>query len=274
MGKALQDEYLLGTDDVELNRLRLQHVLWAPPTTAHWERAAFAPGQRILDLGCGPGFTSLELATIVGPQGSVLAADSSSKFLTYLDQLAHIESVNNIETLQADAQELDLPPNSLDGAYARWLMCFIPEPELVIQRLASALKPGATFAVMDYFNYQSLTLAPRCPAFARVIDAVTESWRASGGDLDIAGKLPTLLAKHNIETREVRPLNRVARAGSALWQWPTSFFTSYIPRLVEMGLLTQTDADQWADKWAKRSRDPHTYFITPQMLEIIAVKRS
>ena len=61
--------YVLGTEPPERERLRLQHEVWLPLAQAAWERAQLAPGQRVLDLGAGPGFCSVGLARAVGAKG-------------------------------------------------------------------------------------------------------------------------------------------------------------------------------------------------------------
>ena len=82
-GSPPQD-YLLGSRDEELERLAFQHRVWAEDAYAVWRRAGIRFGARILDLGCGPGFTTIDLAHLVGPQGHVVAADSSKRWVNRL----------------------------------------------------------------------------------------------------------------------------------------------------------------------------------------------
>jgi len=79
-----ENEYVLGTECDELARLGLQHQLWLEQAAAAWERAGFHRGQNLLDVGCGPGFATLDLAQRVGPRGNVVAVDISRRFLTHL----------------------------------------------------------------------------------------------------------------------------------------------------------------------------------------------
>ena len=69
--------YILGTDKEELNRLELQHSIWSSESHAGWKTAGFKTGDSLLDLGCGPGSCSVELAKIVGPEGRVIGIDLS-----------------------------------------------------------------------------------------------------------------------------------------------------------------------------------------------------
>src|SRR2546427_1403905 len=64
-----EQEYVLGTNRDELVRLGLQHQLWARYAADAWERAGFGPGKKLLDIGCGPGYASLDLAARVGTRG-------------------------------------------------------------------------------------------------------------------------------------------------------------------------------------------------------------
>ena len=265
-------DYLLGSHDAELARLAFQHRVWARYAYAQWERAGFGPDQTILDLGCGPGFATVDLAGWVGSGGRVIAWDGSQRFLQHTTALCAALGLSHVETRLADVHALDLPPGSLDGAYARWLLCFVRDPQAVVAAVARALKPGGALAIVDYFNYLAVTLAPRSAVFDRVVRAVFESWRSHGGDLDIMSRSPELLLGAGLKVADVRPIVRVARPGSALWKWPATFFTGFVPKLVEDGFLSQDDQRAFQREWDRRSKDPATFLSTPPMLEVIGVK--
>lgn len=266
-------EYVLGTHDAELARLGFQHRLWAEFASALWERAGFGPGKTILDVGCGPGFASFDLASLVAPGGKIISVDESARFIEHIREQQRARGVTNIDPRVSDVQRLELPPQSVDGAYARWVLCFVPDPEAVVARVADALRPGAAFAVQDYVYYRGVRLAPPCPSMERVIQAVDESWRQRGGDPDIAARLPGLMAAHGLQVTEIRPLHRIGRPGSPLWQWPVTFFRNYLPVLVQLGLLSPEERQAFERDWQQWERNPSAYFCTPPMCDIIGVKR-
>ena len=70
-------EYVLGTYDEEIERLGLQHRVWRAHMTDCWKRAGLSVGQKVLDVGAGPGYATLDLAQIVGPLGRVAALELS-----------------------------------------------------------------------------------------------------------------------------------------------------------------------------------------------------
>src|SRR6185436_18590137 len=104
--KPDEKEYVLGTDRAELERLGLQHQLWLAQAAAAWERAGFRRGQKLLDVGCGPGFATIDLAQRVGPRGKVVAVDISQRFLAHLETLAKARGLANIHVTQGSVERL------------------------------------------------------------------------------------------------------------------------------------------------------------------------
>jgi SAM-dependent methyltransferase len=224
----------------------------------------------VLDVGAGPGFATLDLAQLVAPAGRVIAIDESQRFLRHLQERARALGITGVETHAQDVQELDVPAASVDVAYARWVLCFVPRPQDVVARVAAALKPGGVFAVQDYIDWAALSLSPTSDAFLKVMVAVGKSWRDRGGDPRVGRRLPALMAASGLRVEAIVPLQRVARSTDPLWQWPTTFFANFIPRLVEQGLVSAEDWRAMQRDWDDRSRDPDAFFWTPSMVEIIA----
>ncbi len=268
-----EQEYVLGTDEDELRRLGFQHQVWAEPTARLWEAARFAPGQRLLDLGCGPGYATADLAQLVGEHGGVVAVDVSRRFLASLEQLIAARRLHNVRWLEQDATRLDLPAGTLHGAFARWVLCFTPDPAAVVGGVYRALAPGARFAVLDYANYEALSMAPPSAAIDRVIEATGRSVRQAGGDFGVGRLLPRLMIDAGFEIESVQPIVRVARPGDALWEWPATFFANYLPTLRSLGLITETERDAFLDVWRARSADPAAYLVTPTIVGVVGVKR-
>lgn len=267
------NEYLLGTDDDELRRLGFQHQVWAREAAAAWERGGFAPGHHILDLGCGPGYATLDLARLVGAAGHVTGVDVSARFVAHLRALVATLGVANVSAEVQDAEALRLPADHFDGVYARWVLTFVRRPEAVVAAAARTLKPGGRLVIHDYSRYDAVQLAPEHPAFDAVIAAVTRSWYAGGGDPHVGARLPRLMADAGLDVVSVTPIARIARPGSALWQWPRTFFDNYLPGLVAGGGLSPAERDAFDAAWAARAADPASYFATPPMVEVIGVKR-
>src|SRR5690606_25597807 len=146
------------------------HQLWASRTGALWERANIRPGDSVLDVGAGPGFATFDLARVVGPRGRVVAVDEAEMYVEHLRAQTRARGVEHVDVRRADVQRLRDALHEgerFDAAYARWVLCFVRDPQAVIAQAAEALKPGGRLVVQDYFNYSAFALAPKREAFTR-----------------------------------------------------------------------------------------------------------
>lgn len=103
---------------------------------------AIAPGQHVLDIGCGCGGTTLEIARRVGTEGSVLGVDLSTRMLNRARERASALSDVNVTFLQADAQTHDFASSAFDTAFSRLGVMFFNDPAAAFSRIRAALKPG------------------------------------------------------------------------------------------------------------------------------------
>ncbi|WP_332764655.1 class I SAM-dependent methyltransferase [Phenylobacterium sp.] len=101
------------------------------------------PGERILDIGCGSGQTSLALAEAVAPGGSVLGVDISRPMLDVARRRA---GPKGPDFLEADAQTYPFEPASFDGAFSRFGVMFFADPVAAFGNIRRALKPGGRLA--------------------------------------------------------------------------------------------------------------------------------
>lgn len=269
-----EHEYVLGTHDAELARLGFQHQVWAHATVAAWEHANFHRGATILDVGCGPGYATFDLAHLVGDEGRVIAVDVSRRFVRHVAKEAASRGVAHVQTRVEDLTSLAQPEASIDGAFARWVMCFLPDPAAVIAHIARALRPGAAFVVLDYAHYEGFRFGPRSAAAEIVFRTVADSFRAHGGNPDVGLDLPTYMRAAGLDVKRIEPLVRVGRPGTALWEWPRTFFQIFLPTLVAEGSLSAAEHAQFWQDYEERSGDPGAFFMSPPMVEVIGVKET
>lgn len=106
------------------------------------DRADIGAGQRVLDVGCGCGETTLELARRVGAGGSVTGIDISRLLIERACQLAAESRLANILFEEADAQTFPFPPQSFDAVFSRFGIMFFDDPDAAFANLRAALRPG------------------------------------------------------------------------------------------------------------------------------------
>ena len=119
-------------------------------TGAMLEMADIASGARVLDVAAGAGDQTIDIARRVGPSGSVLATDLSPRILQFARDNARRAGLNNIETIVADGEGLDVVAASFDAAICRLGLMLFPDPLRGLRQMFRALKPGGTACVMVF----------------------------------------------------------------------------------------------------------------------------
>lgn len=267
-----EKDYILGTHDEEVERLGLQHRVWRPRATDAWRRAGFTTGSKLLDIGSGPGYATVDLAQIVGPSGHVWAIERSRRFLDVLDARAQAWGLSQIEALEADLDATDLP-GPADGAWVRWVFAFVKNPRRLLERITRSLRPGGVLVVHEYLDYATWKVAPRLPELEEFVGVVSESWRSDGGEPDIGVELPTWMHELGYELRELRPLIEVVTPSNYMWQWPKAFVDVGVKRLVDLGKLSPDRGRAIQEAFNRAETQPGSLLVTPLVLEIIAVRR-
>ena len=125
-------------------RQPLQDILLAPISQILIDSAAASPGERIIDVGCGCGSTSIALAQAVAPSGFVLGIDISAPMLARARQLA--PKTLPVDFVLADATVHPFDPASFDLLVSRFGVMFFAEPALSFANLRRALKPAGRLA--------------------------------------------------------------------------------------------------------------------------------
>jgi SAM-dependent methyltransferase len=103
--------------------------------------AAPQPGERVIDIGCGCGNTSIEIARIVGERGTVLGVDVSQPMLAVARSQAGQTRYRNLEFRDADASEAVLPTD-LDLLFSRFGVMFFSQPSPAFRHMRAALRAG------------------------------------------------------------------------------------------------------------------------------------
>ncbi|HEX4738580.1 MAG TPA: methyltransferase domain-containing protein [Allosphingosinicella sp.] len=264
-------DYVLGTDPGEIDRLGLQHRVWRPRMLDACRRAGIGPGRTVLDVGAGPGFAATDIAEIVGPAGCVIAVERSRRFLDALAERAECLGLANLRLLEADVTEGGLGEAVADSAWCRWVLSFVANPSGTVSHIAAALRPGGTAIFHEYADYASWRTMPPSPEIERFVRLAMQSWRDTGGEPDIALRLPMWLEAEGLEIVSVRPLVEIVGREDLAWQWPAAFLASGANRLAELGYVDGEEAERLAGALERMPQG--TRMMTPLVAEIIARKR-
>ena len=269
---AQERDYYLGTQDDEVRRLGLQHRVWRPHVLDAWRRAHITVGSTVVDAGAGPGYASLDLAEIVEETGKVIALERSERFIGALARAAGARGLANIETRNIDLVTDAIPASGVDAVWIRWVFAFLSEPIEVLRKLASAIRPGGVIVIHEYMDWGTLNWTPRSPVLSEFVEVAIKSWRASGGEPDIAVQLLPMLPKAGLRLKETRPIIHAVKPDNYVWRWPATFIPNHARNLAKAGTVTPQWAEDVATALADAEANPDTIMTTPLVMEIIAEK--
>jgi SAM-dependent methyltransferase len=265
-------DYVLGTHEEELARLGLQHRVWRPVVLECWEKAGITVGKRVLDVGAGPGYASMDLAEIVGSSGEVVALERSRNFVRAMKEACRARSLTNVKIHELDLMTDDLPKGDYDFSWCRWVMSFVSDPSLLAKKLAVVMRKGSIAIFHEYGHYETWRFFPHLRSQERFREHVIKTWRESGGEPDGAAELPALLLENDFAVRSATPHIFCVRPNDYMWQWPKTFIEIYLPRLIEMGRIDQEFAGKVRADLDGAEKNPNALVITPLVLEIVAEK--
>jgi ubiquinone/menaquinone biosynthesis C-methylase UbiE len=133
---------------------------------------AAAPGERILDVGCGPGFYCAELREDVGPSGAVVGVDSSAPMLALAER--RCAAYDNVELRSGEATAVPVEDGAFDAALSVQVQEYVADVDTALAELHRALRPGGRVLVFDV-DWATLSVHSDDPELtARVLHAWDE----------------------------------------------------------------------------------------------------
>lgn len=113
------------------------------------DAAHLAPGERVLELACGPGGVGMAAATIVGPEGEVVLSDIAPEMTAIAAERALQAKLENVTTREVDLERIDYPDASFDAVLCREGLMLVPDPAIAVGECHRVLRPSgrAVFAV-------------------------------------------------------------------------------------------------------------------------------
>jgi SAM-dependent methyltransferase len=188
---------------------------------------ALQPGQSLLDVGCGPGNLTLDLAARVAP-GRVVGVDRSEAVLELARaEAAATEGAPDVTFAVGDAYALPFEDGTFDVVHAHQLLQHLGDPVAALRELRRVARPGGVVAVRDA-DYAGMTWYPASPVLDEWSALYHEVTQANGAEADAGRRLSSWALAAGFD-----PDALVATAG--VWSY-----------------ASEEDRTWWAGLWAER----------------------
>src|ERR1700756_65615 len=224
------------------------------------------PGASLLDIGCGPGTITADLAARVAP-GPVMAVD---QFADVLD-VAHAEverrELSNVSFATADVHKLDFPDDAFDVVHAHQVLQHVADPVGAPREMRRVCRPGGIVAARDA-DYAGVIWFPRLPALDLWGDLSHRAARANGGEPDAGRRVLSWALEAGFD--DVTPTGSLwcyATAATREWwggMWADRILHSDVAReLLQLGLASPAQLDEISVAWRDWAAAPDGWMAIP-----------
>ena len=262
-----QDDYIIRGGIEGRERLRILSRVLRPTTLDFLKRAGARPGMRCLEVGCGGGDVTCDLARLVAPGGTVLGTDIDDPQLAIARKEAEAQGVGNIRFVHSDITR-EIPDGPFDFIHARFLLTHVPDPAGALRRMRSVLAPGGVVAIED-IDFRGHFAHPPSPALDRYVALYTEMVRKRGGDANIGARLPALFAEAGLPPPQMHIVHPAGHEGEVKLISPITV-QNIVPALLRTGLATQAEIASMVEELYIFARTPGTVAALPRIVEVWA----
>ncbi|KAK2766783.1 hypothetical protein FQN54_006097 [Arachnomyces sp. PD_36] len=222
------------------------------------------PDMKILDVGCGPGSITVDLASRV-PNGQVIGIEYVSDPLDQARELATEKGVSNVEFCVGDIYSLDYPDDHFDIVHVHQVLQHLADPIKAIQEMRRVVKPnGGFFAAREAASF---TWYPDFPSFPAWQELTFKLVRDRGGDPCSGSRIHTWAAKGGFEKSKIQcsagswcfnsPEERVYWGGSMGERCTSSGFSKLA---IDGGYATAEDLERMAKDWEDFKNHDDSWF--------------
>jgi ubiquinone/menaquinone biosynthesis C-methylase UbiE len=197
-------------------------------------------GERVLDVGCGSGVVTREIAKRVGTDGRAVGLDQSPALLAVADELARKAGLgNNVEFREGNVLRLPFPDGVFDAVLCVTVLSHVPGGEHAIPELVRVLRPGGRVGVFDFDADMTIFTHPDRALTRRIVAASSDALAVDGW---LVRRLPMLFGEAGLEDVRVRGF-------FALETDPHGFYANLAERsadaALKAGAITDAERSTW-----------------------------
>ncbi|MFD8934360.1 methyltransferase domain-containing protein [Streptomyces sp. NPDC059578] len=239
------------------------HTWRTAANSAAYLIGSLTPGMTVLDIGCGPGTITADLAALV-PDGHVTGVDRAPEILDQARATAAARGLHHTDFAVADVHDLDFPDDSFDVVHAHQVLQHVGDPVRALAEMRRVTRPGGLVAVRDA-DYAAMVWYPGTPGLDDWLDLYERVARAGGGEPDAGRRLKSwaLAAGFTDVTASASTWCFATEEERAWWGglWADRTVASdYADRAVVGGHTDRAGLDAVAGAWREWSAAPDAWF--------------
>jgi SAM-dependent methyltransferase len=220
----------------------------------------------VLDVGCGPGTITVDLAARVAP-GRVTAVEITDEALDLARAATQARNQSNLLFATSDVHSLDFRDDTFDVVHAHQMLQHVANPVQALRELGRVCVPGGVVAVRDA-DYAGFIWFQRLPALDRWLDLYGRAARANGGEPDAGRSLLSWAQEAGFD--DITPTGSMwcfATPETRDWwgsMWADRVVESALARqLVDSGMATTADLNEISSAWREWAATPNGWLAIP-----------
>jgi ubiquinone/menaquinone biosynthesis C-methylase UbiE len=256
--------YVLATGDAGADRLRLLQRVMEPGTSRALHAAGLGPGMKAVDIGCGIGMVTRQIANIVGPKGRVTGIDASAEQIDVARR--ECRDFDRVGFMVASAYETTLPRETYDLAYCRFVLCHLERPLDALKEMLSLLRPGGVLLCEDQ-EASTLASVPPTLAYANAARKTVELALKRGVDMDLGVRLPGLLRALPLADVQVSIWQAAYFRGEEK-RFYEHTLAEAAPLIVASGVTTQEEVEERIEGMRRVNDDEAVLVTMPRVWQV------
>ena len=216
-------------------------------------------GEKILDVGCGVGFLSYEIALQTGDSGRVSGIDQNSEMIRHANK--RCENLQNTEFSEANANELPFPEESFDAACCTQVLLYVNDVAQVISEIKKVLKPAGRIIIVET-DWRGVVLNSDYDSITRKIFS---AWDTAVPSPNLPVRLAPLLVENgfcNIDVEPIPILNTEytpSQFSHGMMNWITK-------NALKKGYITKEHSQKWLDDLDEKGESGNYFFCVNRFL--------
>lgn len=201
---------------------------------------AIRPGQRVLDVGCGTGVVTRDMAQRVSPGGRAVGIDPHPEFLAIARDLAQNAGLEAVaEFREGSALALPFSDGEFDAAVAATVLTHVPRGEAAIPEMARVVRRGGRVGIFDFDSESVIVSHPDRALTRRIMAAFSDQSSVDGW---LVRRLPALLSQAGLTDVAIRAFLPLERE-------PDGFYARMVERAADVATeakaITESERETW-----------------------------